>query len=385
MNGQMAIYLDHNASAPLLPQSRVAILDALALTGNPSSVHGFGRALSTIIERARESVAKTCGAERDQVVFTGSATESITQAIVGGCNALGIDKVVTSAGEHAAVVKAAEATGLPVQLVDLLPNGLVDLAGFAKAINEANDNDQLVLVAVQAVNNETGVVQPIEAVEALVGPTRHFLFVDGVQAFCKRPLDFAARASDMMAISAHKIGGPAGVGALLVKPHCNEVRLIPGGGQEQGRRGGTASAALIAGFGAAAEEFGLKYDADAISQLVSALETGLKDLRDDVIIFGDEVERVGNVVNFAVPGLTASVATMGLDLEGVAISSGSACSSGKVGRSKVLQAMGVSRELAECGLRASFGWSSNLNDVNGFLKAFTLVLERNDKEKGRAA
>ena len=385
MNTQMAIYLDHNASSPLLPSARKEVTLALDFIGNPSSVHGVGRKLGTLIERARDKVAKASGAERDQVVFTGSATEAITQAIVGGCRKFGIGKIITTAGEHAATLKAAEMTGLPVVELALLPNGQIDFDKLSNAVSSAEQSDQILLVAVHAVNNETGVVQPIEAIDALVGPSRHLLFVDAVQSFGKRPLDFAARATDMMAISAHKIGGPAGVGALLMKPHCNEVRIIPGGGQEQGRRGGTASAPLIAGFGAAAENFEAEYDSESIFQLSETLEQGLKELREDVVIFGKTVERAGNVTNFAVPGLTASVATMGLDLEGIAISSGSACSSGKVGRSHVLTAMGVAPDLADCGLRVSLGWSSDLNDVNAFLSAFAKVLERHKKEKERAA
>lgn len=369
-----AIYLDHNASAPLLPEARDAIVAALALTGNPSSVHGHGRALRTIVEQARDRVARLAGAGRSQVVFTSAGTEAITQAIVGGARALGISKIVVSAGEHAAVLRAVEATGLPVTTVGLDADGLIRVDEIAAALGDAP-----ALVAVHFVNNETGVVQPVGRIGAIVGPTPHYLFVDAVQAFGKLPLDFAASAPDMMAVSAHKIGGPAGVGALLVKSHADGARLIPGGGQEQNRRGGTEAVALIAGFGAAAEAFPKRYDADRVKALTAKLEAGIAGA-----VFGRNAERIGNTVNFAVPGLGNAVAMMGLDLMGISISSGSACSSGKVGPSHVLKAMGVSPELAGCALRVSLGWTTTEEEVDAFLVGFAEVLERHERQ-GKAA
>lgn len=362
-----AIYLDHNASAPLLPEAREAVLAALALTGNPSSVHGHGRVLRNLVEEARDRVARLAGAQRSQVVFTSSATEAITQAIVGSVTALGIQRIVVSAGEHQAVLKAAEMTGLPVDAVGFDGNGVVKTEDITLG-------EVPTLVCMQWVNNETGVVQPVGRIGAIVGPTPHYLFVDAVQAFGKVPLDFAASPADMMAVSAHKIGGPAGVGALLVKAHADGVRLIPGGGQEQNRRGGTESAALIAGFGAAAEAFPRRYDVAAVAKLVETVESGIGG-----VVFGADVERVGNTVNFAVPGLGSAVAMMGLDLLGISVSSGSACSSGKVGPSHVLKAMGVDQALAECALRVSLGWNTTAEEVTAFLAGFETVLERHRK------
>ena len=380
-----AIYLDHNASAPLLPEARAALLDALGLVGNPSSVHGHGRALRNLIETARDRVAALAGADRQQVVFTGSATEAITQAIVGSVRALGIDGIVMSAGEHAAVSKAAELTGLPVTIIGLDGNGVIRAEMLADCLGQAEASGTRLLVAVHWVNNETGVVQPIGRIEALVGPTAHFLFVDAVQAFGKLPLEFGGRPTDMMAVSAHKIGGPVGVGALLVKAHADGVRLIPGGGQEQNRRGGTESAALIAGFGAAVEAFPHRYDGERVKALTHELEAGIREVASDAVVFGAAVGRLGNVVDFAAPGLKASVAMMGLDLMGLSVSSGSACSSGKVGPSHVLEAMGVSPELGECALRVSLGWSSTADDVTAFLSGFTDVLGRHQRRQGKAA
>jgi cysteine desulfurase len=382
---RQAIYLDHNASAPLLPEARAAMIAALELTGNPSSVHAHGRALRAAIEAARDKVAALAGADRQQVVFTGSATEAITQAIVGGVEPLGIDRIVISAGEHAAVSRAAEAAGLPVSTIGLDGKGVVRLDELASALDAADAAGKRLLVAVHWVNNETGVVQPIAKIEALVGPTPHYLVVDAVQAFGKLPLDFAAGPADMIAASAHKIGGPVGVGALLVKAHADGVRLIPGGGQEQNRRGGTESAALIAGFGAAAEVFADRYGSAAVADLAEALERGLLEIAPDITIFGQDAPRLGNVLNFAVPGLKASTALMGLDLLGISVSSGSACSSGKVGPSHVLKAMGVAPDIAECALRVSLGWSSTPQDVSTFLSGFAEVLGRHRRRHGLAA
>jgi cysteine desulfurase len=379
------VYLDHNASAPLLPEARAAYIGALDLVGNPSSVHGHGRALRNVIETGREQVAKLAGAERRQVVFTGSATEAITQAIVAGVKAFSVDRLVISAGEHAAVSKAAEAAGVPVTVVGLDADGVIRTDGIAAAIQMAEKAGEKLLVAVHAVNNETGVVQPMQKIETLVGPTPHHLFVDAVQAFGKLDLEFSSRAPDMMAVSAHKIGGPIGIGALLVKGHADTVRLIPGGGQEQGRRGGTESASLIAGFGAAAAAFQGHYDAKRVGGLVATMEAGLRSMAPDLVVFGSGAQRLGNVLNYAVPGLQNSVAMMGLDLLGLSVSSGSACSSGKVGPSHVLAAMGVSQALSECALRVSLGWNSTAADVEAFLEGFESVLGRHRSRHGKAA
>jgi len=378
-------YLDHNASTPLLPEARAALVTALELTGNPSSVHANGRALRALIETARDSIAALAGADRQQVVFTGSATEAITQAIAGAVRPLGIDRIVISAGEHAAVSRAAELSGAPVTVIGLDGDGMVRLEELAAALAAADAAHERLLVAIHWVNNETGVIQPVERVEALVGPTPHYLLIDAVQAFGKLPVDFSSRPTDMMAVSAHKIGGPVGVGALLVKAHADTVRLIPGGGQEQNRRGGTESAALIAGFGAAAEAFASRYGSASVTGLTRALERDLLGIAPGVTIFGQDAPRLGNVSNFAVPGLKASAAMMGLDLMGISISSGSACSSGKVGPSHVLKAMGVPAELAECALRVSLGWSSTADDVAAFLSGFAEVLGRHRRRQGIAA
>ncbi len=357
---------------------------ALAMTGNPSSVHGPGRALRAVIDDARDKVGRAAGADAKQVVFTGSATEALTQAIVGGVNAFGIDRVLVCATDHAAALKAAEASSVAVNLIGVDENGIVDLDALRRHIDTADGAGEKVLVTFAWVNNETGVVQPRGRIEAMVGPTPHILVIDAVQAFGKRDLDFAASATDMMAVSAHKIGGPAGIGALLVKGHADTVRLVPGGGQEQGRRGGTESAALIAGFGAACETFGEVFEADRVAGLTNRFEERLLAVAPDAVIFSRGADRIGTTVNFAVPGIKNTVAMMSLDLAGIAVSSGSACSSGKVGRSHVLSAMGVAPQLSECGLRVSLGWSSTAEEIDAFFAAFETVLSRHRRD-GAAA
>lgn len=376
----MAAYLDHNASAPLLPQARDAVVSALGLSGNPSSVHGQGRALRKIIDDARDDVARLAGAEAKQVVFTGSATEALTQAIIGGVKAFDIDRVVVCATDHAAALKAAEATGVSVRVLGVDENGLIDLDALARMV----DTDEKLLVAFSWVNNETGVIQPRGRIEAMVGPTPHILVMDAVQAFGKLALDFSASPTDMVAVSAHKIGGPAGIGALLVKGHADTVRLVPGGGQEQGRRGGTESAALIAGFGSACRANEAEFDLPRIADLAAEFERRLLAIAPEAVIFGAGAERIGTVCNFSVPGIKNTVAMMALDLAGIAVSSGSACSSGKVGRSHVLSAMGVEPELSECGLRVSLGWNSTQADIDAFFAAFEPVMNRH-RRSGAAA
>lgn len=381
---RMAAYLDHNASAPLLPQAREAMIAALGRVGNPSSVHGPGRALRKLIDDARDEVAALAGAEARQVVFTGSATEALTQAIVGGVKAFGISRVVVGATDHAAALKAGEASGASVRVLGVDENGLVDLDALALMIETADAAGEKLLVAFSWVNNETGVIQPRGRIEAMVGPTPHILVIDAVQGFGKLALDFAASPADMVAVSAHKIGGPAGVGALLVKGHCDTVRLVPGGGQEQGRRGGTESAALIAGFGAACKANAEAFDLERIGGLLVDFEARLTDMAPDAVVFGKGAGRIGTVSNCAVPGITNTVAMMALDLAGVAVSSGSACSSGKVGRSHVLSAMGVDPRISECGLRVSLGWNSETKDLDAFFTAFEAVMNR-QRRSGAAA
>ncbi len=373
------VYLDHNASAPLLPEAQDAMISAMALCGNPSSVHAHGRALRQLIEEARKQVASLSGAERDQVVFTGSASEAITQAIIGGTRHFSVDLILVGAGEHVAALEAAKMSGVKTQLIAMSEDGVIDLVALKSLIKAADAANETVLVAVHMVNGETGIIQPLDEIEAMVGPSRHLLFVDAVQALGKLKFDFAASACDMMALSAHKIGGPAGVGALLVKPHCDPVRLIPGGGQEGGRRGGTQAAMVIAGFGAAANGFATRFDGERIKLLRDGFERQLAQFFPEIVIFGQNGDRVGSVSYFALPGIENSLLLMALDLENISISTGSACSSGKVASSHVLGAMGVDAKIAGSALRVSLGWNTTQDDLNRALQAIRQVCQRRKK------
>ncbi len=378
------VYLDHNASAPLLAEARTSMIQAMALTGNPSSVHRHGRTLSNIVEGARRSVASISGAQPEQIVFTGSATEAITQAIVGGVHAFNFDRVIVSGGEHSAVSAAAKLTEARVETAKMLASGLIDIADLKKRLQQADIAGHRVLVAVQMVNNETGVIQPLAEVEALVGDREHMLLVDAVQGLAKLPMTFDFDACDMMAISAHKIGGPAGVGALLVKNHCDPVRIIPGGGQERGRRGGTQSAILMAGFGAAAKTYSARFDLQRAAELIDFLEERLLALCPDLVIFGKDAPRIGSVSNFALPGLKNSALMMGLDLAGISVSSGSACASGKTSRSHVLAAMGIDDELADCAIRISVGWNTQQHEIELAVAEISRIYHR-QKTQGKTA
>ncbi len=351
------VYLDYNATAPLRPAAREALLAALSEVGNASSVHGFGRRARRRVEDAREQVAALAGARPEQVVFTGGGTEANNLALRG----LDARGVIVSAGEHDSVLRARpEATRLPLRR-----DGAVSLAKLASLLAATSAP---ALVSVQLANNETGVIQPVAAVAALAREFGAWVHCDAVQAAGKIPLDLVALDVDLLSLSAHKLGGPQGVGALLLREGLELQALLRGGGQERGRRAGTENVAAIAGFGAAA------VDARAgLAELAGwrdAFEAELRALAPAVEIFGAAAPRLPNTTCFALPGLAAETQIMALDLAGVAVSSGSACSSGKVAPSHVLAAMGVAPEAAQAALRLSTGWASAQGDYARFLAAW---------------
>ncbi|MEX0860826.1 MAG: aminotransferase class V-fold PLP-dependent enzyme [Cucumibacter sp.] len=376
MDKRSQTYLDHNASSPLLPAARTALIDALEMTGNPSSVHRHGRALREVIEAGRDWVAEQAGTEPERVIFTGSGTEALTQGIVATARAGLADRIVISTGEHQASLKAAEAAGVPATTVGLTPAGEIDLAGFGAILTGAG-SDRL-LIALHQVNNETGVVQPLAEIEAMLAATPHILLVDAVQGFGKLDTNFDASRADMLAISAHKIGGPAGIGALIVKDRFDTVRLIPGGGQQQGRRGGTEPAALAAAFGVAARAARTIFDLEKLRGFTARIEAIVMARVPGAVVFGRAAKRLGTTVNFAIPGLASATALIGFDLAGVSISAGSACSSGKMAKSHVLKAMGVDHTLAGSAVRVSTGWSTTGADIDHFAAALDEVMARHE-------
>ncbi|WP_114393617.1 cysteine desulfurase family protein [Oleisolibacter albus] len=361
----MSLYLDWNATAPLRPEARAALLAALDLTGNPSSVHGPGRKARRLVEDARDAVAALVGAPSSWVVFTGSGTEANNLAL----RVSGMRRRLVLATEHASVLEAApEAERLPVG-----PDGLIDLEALRRALSVGAPT----LVSVQAANNETGVLQPLPAVAALVRAAGGVLHSDGVQAAGRIPLDLAASGVNLLTVSSHKIGGPQGVGALLVAPQINLDPLVRGGGQERRQRAGTENVAGLAGFGAAAAA--ARRDLDgyaALAILRDRLEERVLAAAPEAVIFGRAAPRVANTSCIALPGVGAESQLMQFDLAGIAVSSGAACSSGKVKSSHVLRAMGADDGLAASAIRVSLGWSSKGEDIDRFVSTWLSMRAR---------
>lgn len=359
-------YLDYNASAPLHPLVRAAMVDALALTGNPSSVHGFGRNCRAAVEAARQAVATLVGAQPTQVVFTSGGTEANQWALT----ALAPATTLVSAVEHDSVLAAAPtAARLPVD-----DHGVIDLAALDARLKSAPPPT---VVSVMLVNNETGVIQPVAEAAALVHRRGGLLHCDAVQAAGRLPLDWRTLGCDMLSLSAHKLGGPAGAGALVIGERLVLPPLLRGGGQERRRRGGTENVAGIAGFGRAAalapEQLG---EMPRLARWRDRMEREVRALSSEVQVMGVGAERVAATSCLALPGLAAETQVMALDLAGVAVSAGAACSSGKVQPSHVLTAMGVPPAVAAGAIRISLGWASRESDIDRFVAAWAMVCRR---------
>lgn len=368
------IYLDYNATAPLLPAARDAMIRALDLSGNPSSIHGEGRAARYGVEQSRAHVAGLLGVRPRDVVFTSGGTETaalvLTPSLKDGGQPL--KRLFLGAAEHACVLQGHRFAKDCVSIVPTDGSGRLDLAALAAMLDEFRD--ERVLLALQAVNNETGVVQPVAEAAALVHAAEGLLVCDAVQGAGRLDVSVGALGADVVFISAHKIGGPKGAAALaFARPALHiEDALVRGGGQERGLRAGTENVPAIVGFGAAVEVMRSSWapEMDRLSTLRDRLERQLGEMFPDLVVFGQGVLRVAQTSAFAVPGVTAETLLIALDLGGVAVSSGSACSSGKVTRSHVLSAMGVPADLAGGALRVSFGWGSRENDVQVFCETF---------------
>ena len=356
---QPTVYMDYNATAPLRPEAAAAVAETLELTGNASSVHGFGRRVRGRIEDAREAVAALAGARPEDVIFTSGGTESNNLAL-RGC---GRERILVSAGEHDSVPRAAP----DAEPIPLKRDGRVALSRLAAMLA---DEPRPALVSVMLANNETGVIQPVREAAALAREFGALVHCDAVQAAGKIPVDMGALDVDLLSLSAHKLGGPQGVGALVTAGGVGLAPLIRGGGQERGRRAGTENAAGIAGFGAAAEAAlrGLD-DFARLAALRDGLEAKLAGLAPEAEVFGAAAPRLANTTCFACPGMPAETQVMALDLAGIAVSAGSACSSGKVTPSHVLRAMGYG-EAAASAIRVSLGWRSGPEDIERFLDAW---------------
>jgi cysteine desulfurase len=371
-------YLDYNATAPLRREAREAALAAMETTGNPSSVHAEGRAARRIVEEARSEVARLTGGSSRCVTFVSGGTEAANAALNplfgGGPNAPPLERLIVSAGEHACVLSGHR---FPVaEAAPLLPDGRVDLDWLEDACRRPGR----VLVALQGANNETGVVQPVAEAAALVHAADGFLFCDAVQMAGRTACDIAALGADAIMLSAHKMGGLKGAGALVVARSrvSAGMALMRGGGQERGARAGTESVAAIAAFGAAARACLAELVAEParLAGLRERLTIAVRSAAADAGVFAETAPRLPNTVCFAVPGVEAATLMIALDLAGIAVSSGSACSSGKVAPSHVLAAMGVPPELARGAIRLSLGWASTETDVDCFAQAFASVIAR---------
>lgn len=380
-------YFDWNATAPLRDEARAALVAALDLSGTASSVHNEGRAARAVVERARAQVAALVGAEPKSVVFTSGATEANMLALTPDLVVLGksftCDRLLVSAIEHASALSGGRFPASKVERVPVTPDGVVNLS----ALRDLLANGGRPLVSVMHANNETGVIQPIAEIAAIVHEAGGILHVDAAQTAGRIDCDIAMIGVDMLTVSSHKLGGPQGAGALVLNGPQPASPLIKGGGQERGFRAGTENVAAIAGFGAAAEAAAgaRQTDAARMAALRDTFEARLKADVPEAIVFGAQVQRLPNTSLVTVPGLKAETALIAFDLNGVAVSSGSACSSGKVTQSHVLAAMGVEPALAAGAIRVSLGWDTTEADLDMSLIAFNRVISSLLKRKAHAA
>ena len=357
----MRSYLDHNATAPLRPEAKAAMLAAMDCCGNASSVHGEGRAARKLLDDAREQVAQAVGVIAPMVVFTSGGSEANNLALKGAP----VQRLIVSAIEHPSVLEAA---GKSAEIIPVNSSGVIDLAALENLLKGPK-----ALVSVMLANNETGVIQPLAEVVRLAEAHGALVHTDAVQALGKVPVNFGLLGVDMVTVSAHKLGGPPGAGALIVRDGLALEPLIHGGGQELRRRAGTENIPSIAGFGAIA-----KSTIGNVKPLRDRLEAALE----GAVIFGRDATRLPNTSCFAAPGLRAETLLMALDLEGIAVSSGSACSSGKVAKSHVLAAMGAAPEISQGAIRVSLGWNTAEADIENFIAAWRKIASRH---KARAA
>jgi cysteine desulfurase len=379
------LYLDYNATAPLKPLARQAVLEAMEDVGNASSVHAEGRAARARVEKARESVALLVKGEAKNVTFTGGGTEAnntvLTMGWTKGGQAIGVDRLFVGGTEHPSVLAGGRFPEERVSRIPVDDQGIVQLNALRTMLAEAGTRGELVLVSVMLANNETGAIQPVAEVSDIAHEFGAIVHTDAVQAAGRIPIDIKALGVDVLTLSSHKLGGPLGAGAIVVADEALGFDpLVKGGGQEKRRRAGTEAVATVAGMGAACLATDLDADISRLSQLRDAyartIAESLAGSGRTLTVFSDRVARLPQTLCFAIEGLPAETLLIALDLAGVAVSSGSACSSGKVAPSHVLSAMGVPENLAKAAVRLSLGWDSRESDLDIFSTAWRRVLKQ---------
>jgi cysteine desulfurase len=372
-----AIYLDHNATTPVKPVVRDKMLEIMDFPGNASAIHKAGRDARRRIEESRKAIANMVNAgPRDVVVFTSGATEANNMILKGS----GMERVIVSAIEHPSILNAGLNAEMQTDIIPVLPDGLVDLDALDKMLA---GNTRQTLVSVMTVNNETGVIQPVEEIVKIARKRSVLVHTDAVQAAKRLPLDIQALGADFMTLSAHKMGGPQGMGCLIIA-NCAVVQpLLHGGNQEKSLRAGTENLAGIVGFGAAAAQ---DFAGDVLKHRIwrDKLEAALTAKAPALKIFGRDAPRVANTSMFCLPGATSEMQLIALDLAGICVSNGSACSSGTVRPSHVLKAMGISAEDAACALRVSLGWNTTEKDIDIFIEKWSEMYDRIKNRLGAA-
>ncbi len=387
------VYLDHNATSPMRPVARAAMILGLETAANASSVHAEGRAARARIEMAREKVALLAGADPQAVTFTSGATEANALALsrefeISG-KAVRCDVLLVSAVEHPSVRAGGRFLPEQIETIPVDGEGVVDLKALDALLEKHRAESRRALVSVMAANNETGVLQPLREIAKRVHLADGLFHTDAVQIAGRVPFSLEMTGADLISVSSHKLGGPLGAGALITRGEdFRALPLVRGGGQERGRRAGTENTPALAGFGAAASQAALDVENESrrLRLLREAAEAGIREIAKDAVILSGNAKRLPNTVCFAAPGVAAETAVIAFDLEGISLSAGAACSSGKTGTSEALKAMQIAPELSKGAMRLSLGWNTAESDISRFLEVWKRVYEQvNRRGKEQAA
>ncbi|MBT4879703.1 MAG: cysteine desulfurase [Alphaproteobacteria bacterium] len=371
-NSPSFIYLDYNATFPSPEGVVSALAEALRLGGNPSSTHGAGRKAKQVLNRSREIIATFLGAHPNQVIFTSGGTEANAMVLMGSQRS----PIILTETEHDSVHRVVtEQPGLDHHFVPINNQGIVDLQALEQSLIEAKTP---ALVSILLANNETGILNPVEEIVSISHKHGSLVHVDAIQALGKIPISFHKLDADFLTVSAHKVGGPQGVGALIAKEELPMVPLYLGGGQEKSRRSGTENVSGIAGFAAALEIIG-EWNTKELESKRNVIEDALRSICPDLVIVGRDSPRLSNTCSLTMPGVPNSTQVIAFDLEGIAISSGAACSSGKIKSSRILKAMGFSDQQASEAIRVSLGPDTPMEHVEQFIRTWKKIYHNHHK------